>query len=283
MKLASAAAFFDKQVCYDACNPSSKFMAQLDLFDDSKRDGTTPVRRVLSVKPSVNLPTSGTVIVGNDTYIIGGRHDDLFNGAVIRSKYVMQVADGPATIYTLAQAAAGTGGTSTFAGRVWLKDLKEPEQSSGLFPYFNLYLPANSTCGPNNVMALAGKFYFVRTAFTSPGGFRACESSELLDDAIGTIAYTDRSGRTYNPATDTVAALAVVNCSAVVLRYEDSFLRNSAAAPKNEAGDVTLAVAKVLVSAPGPGDTWVKDGVTYRVKSVNDDGGTSWLLHSSRA
>lgn len=283
MKLLNAAKYFDRQVCFDPFAVTRTFKAQLDVFDDSKRDGATPVRRVLSAAPGVVMPTSGCVQVGTDVYVLGARHEDLFNGTPIRNSYVMQLADGLAEIKTLAQVAAGTAGVKTYAGRIWVKDLKEQDQSSGLFPYFDLFLASSVTVLDAAVVTLTGKLYIVRTRYNSPAGFLAIEASELLSTAVQSVVYNPKSGSAYNPATDNVTALASVTCNAVVLRYEDSYSRNSISAAKNQAGDVTLALPKVSVTAAVAGDTWAGSGVNFRVYTVNQDAaGTSWLLHSRR-
>jgi hypothetical protein len=49
MRLSTAARFFDRTLFKDAFVPTTTFRGQFDLYDDSKRDGVTVARRVLSV------------------------------------------------------------------------------------------------------------------------------------------------------------------------------------------------------------------------------------------
>lgn len=283
MRLTDAAAYFDQQVCTDAFTPFGTFKAQLDLFDDSKRDGTTGARRILSVASDVVVPASGAIILGGHTFILGGDHEDVFAGSVIRRKYTMQEVE-TASIKTLAQAAAGLAGTATFASKIWVKDIKEVDQTSRMFPYFNVFLPSSTPAARRSVVMLGTLFYMVRATFESAGGFTTAECNELTDTQPQTVAYVDRSGQVYDPATDKVGALTTVNALALVIRFEDYYERLSTEAPKNQPGDVCLAIAKSLVTAPGTGDEWTSAaGVLYRVQAVSDDGGTSWLLHSRRA
>lgn len=283
MRLIDAASYFDQQVCTDAFTPFSTFKAQLDLFDDSKRDGTTGARRILSVASSVVVPVSGAIVLANHTFIIGGDHEDVFAGAVIRRKYAIQQAQ-TANIKTLAQAASGAAGTPTFASKIWVKDLREVDQTSRMFPFFDVFLPSSTPAARSRVVLMGSLFYLVRATFESAGGFTTAECNELTDTQPQTVAYVDRSGQAYDPVTDRTTALATVTGLALVMRFEDYYERLSTESLKNQPGDVCLAIAKTLVTAPGVGDEWTSAAsVLYRVQAVSDDGSTSWLLHSRRA
>lgn len=283
MRLSDAAAYFDNQVCADAFNPLVTFKAQLDLFDDSKRDGTTGARRIITVADSVVMPASGAITVGNQTFLVGGDHEDVFFGSVVRRSLALQRGEA-ANIKTLAEAAAGTTGLATFASKIWVKDNKEVDQTSRMFPFFDIFLPSSTPGARNRVILLGGLFHLVRTIFKSAGGFTTAECNELTDTQPQTITYVDRSGQAYNAATDQTTALTAVVALALVMRFEDFYERLSSEAPKNLPGDLCLAIAKSLVAAPGTGDMWTSAaGVNYRVQTVSDDGSTSWLLHSRRA
>lgn len=283
MRLLDAAKYFDKQICYDAFDATVSFRAQLDLFDDAKRDGTTGVRRVLSVASQVVVPTSGAITLANHTFILGADHEDVFDNAVIRRKYAIQQVK-PANIKTLAQAAAGSTGTATFASKIWVKDLREVDETSRMFPYFNVFLPSSTPATRASVVLLDGLFYLVRAIFESAGGFTTAECNELTGTQPQTISYVDRSGQVYDPATDSTGALTTVSALSLVMRFEDYYERLSTESPKNQSGDMCLAIAKSLVATPGVGDEWTSAlGVMYRVQAVSDDGSTSWLLHSRRA
>ena len=281
MKLSRAANYFDQQVCEDATDSSSTFKAQLDLFDDSKRDGTTVVRRVLSVKPGTVLPASGTLKIAGRYYIVGGSHDDLFNNSAIRTKYIVQQGD-PVKLKTLAQLAAGSAGTATYADKIWVKDMKEPDESSRLFPFFNVFVPAPLVISLFQVIVSGADILFVRSVYESAGGFKTLETNILDAASVAAVAYVPYSGA-YDPVTDKYTTAATINTSAVVLRYEDFFLRVYASAERMQPGDMCLAVAKSAVATPAAGDLWTANSITYRVLSVLDDASTSWLLHSRRA
>ena len=71
MRLADAASYFDRVVCADAFTPFEEFKGQFDLFDDSKRDGVTVDRRVLSCSSAVTVPTRRVVLAMGEYWIVG--------------------------------------------------------------------------------------------------------------------------------------------------------------------------------------------------------------------
>lgn len=285
MRLISAAAFFDKQLCSDAFGVASDFYAQLDLFDDNKRDGTTTVRRILSVADPVVMPASGAIILANHVYIVGNRadHEDVFANQVIRRGYAMQQSDGPASIKTIAQAAGGLAGVATFAAKVFVKELREEVQTSRMYPSWDIVVPIGTPVARNTVVVADGILYLCRESFITSGGFYNVQASQLSDTAPQTVSYTDRSGQGYDPATDTMTSTGAVSVPALAMRYEDYYLRLSSEAPKNLPGDLCLGVAKTSVPSAGVGDEWTSAaGVKYRVQAVADDNLGAWLLHSRR-
>lgn len=285
MKLINAARFFDKQDCYDAFDlEADPVKGQLDLFDDSKRDGSTGIRRVLSAAATVELPASGAVSIAGYIFIIGGEHPDTYNNEVIRRKYVIQQADGVANILTLAEACAGAAGIVTWSSKVWIKDLKEVEQSTGLYPFYNMVFPASTIPAPNQVIRLGGVLFLTRSVLTSAGGFSTAEANELVGVLPQSIVYIDRSGQTYVPATDVYTGLSPVTASGLLMRYEDHYNKLSSEAAKNLAGDMCLVMPKASVATANAGDEFTSaDGTAYRVLEVYNDDSGCWLLHSRRA
>lgn len=281
MKLSAAARYFDRQVFADPFDHDIWFKGQLDLFDDAKRDGTTGLRRVVSVAPGTVLPSTGVIETEGQVYLVGERHDDVFNGSAIRSKYVTQMAYS-AKLRTLKELAANSAGTTTYADPLWVKDLKEPDESSALYPFFNVFVPTALTVPISSVITVKSENYLVRTVFTSAGGFKECECNRLYSGAVATVSYTGKGGA-YDPVQDVYASSAPASVAAVVLRYEDFFNRRYESAKGMEPGDMTLAVAKTLVATPKVGDSWTLNSRKYNVLSILDDGSTSWLLHSRHA
>lgn len=282
MRLADAASFFDKVVCQDAYNGvAPTFLAQLDLFDDSKRDGVTVARRVLSVGPSITLPARGAFTAHGDVYILGGEHKDSFEGAVIRRKYICQKADGLGAIKTLEQAILAQAGTAAYGARVWVKDMKQVDQSSALTEFFNVFFSAAETLAIGNVVTLAGRSHLVRNAYTSEAGFALAEADELPPTAVQSITYTP-STSVYDAATDTYTGGSPVTCNALWHRFQTNFEYLRPAAAKFQPGDITVSVSKSNVASATAGDKFTMLGDTWRVEDVRDNGANVWMLHARR-
>lgn len=285
MKLSNAAKFFDKQSCYDAFDLSvDPVYGQLDLFDDSKRDGSTGLRRVFSVAADVILPASGAITIANHVFIVGGEHEDTWQNSVIRRKHVVQQAEGTAAILTLAEACAAAAGVATWASKVWIKDLKEVEQSTSLHPFYNIVFPVSVAPAKNQVVRLGGILYLTRTLYLSAGGFTTAECNELTGVQPQNITYTDKSGQAYNPVLDTYTGLAPVVAAGLLMRYEDHYVKLSSQAEKNLPGDMCLVMPRASLPSPAAGDEFTTaDGTAYRVVEAYNDDATAWLLHSRLA
>lgn len=277
MRLHAAATFFDKTVCADAYAPFDEFLGQFDLFDDSKRDGATVDRRILSVGPNVVLPARGTFTVDGETWIIGGQQSDKFRGSIIRRKYVVHRANGAALVQSAAQALT-TGGLSSFGAKLWVKDLKDLAVSSQLEGFFNLYLPAADPMPKaRDVITLAGRPHYVRNAYFSAAGFNVAEVDELEADAIVQVSHLTRA---YNPVSDTTSS-TTASRKMLRMRWQDNYALSSAGAPKMQAGDIRGVFAKSAGTVPVNSQVVLNDG-TWDILSVEDQG-DCWGAHLRKA
>lgn len=275
MRLQNAARFFDRMVCTDVYSPSVTFKGQLDVFDDSKRDGATVLRRILSTSPDTVLPVRLTISAEGDVWLIGAGHKDSFNGSALRAKYIIHRADGGATIQTVDQALS-TGGTPTYASRLWIKDLKEVDVSSSLFNMLNVYLAPNESVAVGNLITLAGRLHFVRNVYLGAAGLLIAESDELATTALSSVTYTPRGGA-YVPATDAVAPGSPITVTVLRTRFQDNYTYPNEATPKYVEGDIRVAVLQSAVT-PGIDDRVTFPDGDWRVLSIQNDGLT-WGLH----
>jgi hypothetical protein len=282
MRLAAAAKYFDKTVCADAYTPFTAFYGQLNLFDDSMRDGTTVVRRVLSVDDAVTIPARKTITIHGDTFIIGGDHEDSYGGSVIRRKYVVHRADGVANVRTINQALNVTSATNLFAARLWVKDLKELEISSRLGSFMNIYVASNETVAVGSVVYLSSRWHIVRNTFIGAAGFLVLEADELPADALTTCSYTRTGGGVYDPAAD-IKTGATSTVAVLTHRWQDDYVYLKMSADRFADGDIVAHISKTAITAAEAGDSFVLSSVTYRVVSVRDDGLGAWNLHCRRA
>lgn len=279
MRLAAAASRFDKVLCQDAYTPATQLYGQLDVFDDSRRDGVTVLRRVLSVAGGTAIPARRALTIHGEQWIVGTHESDSYKGEVIRDKFVLQRAHGACTIRTIDQALIGSGGVSAYGAKLWVKDMKEIEVSSKLSPFFHIYLSSYETVAVGSVISLLGREHIVRNTFLSAAGFLVAESDELVAGAIQAGTFYPRS---YAPATDAITDGAPVALQVLRLRFQDEYEYLQAAAPKMEAGDIRVMIRKNVTAAPPKAnDKLVLPDATWLVISVSDES-SGWGLHLRR-
>jgi hypothetical protein len=278
MRLAQVAKYFDKVLCQDAFNLSSYFYGQLDLYDDSRRDGATVVRRILSVANDVVIPARRVLLIHGDYWLVGMHEADSYRGEVIRDKHVLHHAQGPCTIATPAQALT-TGGVSSYGSKLWVKDMKELEVSSKLTSFYNIYLPSTEDVERGQVITLGGRVHLVRNTFVSAAGFRVAEGDELEEAAIVAGTFYPQ---VYAPATDSRTDGAGVALNVLRFRFQDNYAYTAESAEKFVSGDIRAMIAKGLTAAePAPTDRLALPDGSWSVVSVSDEG-TSWGLHLRR-
>jgi hypothetical protein len=282
MRLQNAARYFDQVVCADAYLPSAMFRAQLDLFDDSKRDGATVERRVLSVDPRETLPLRGAFMTAGDTFVMGAQHQDSYGNNPIRLKFVCHKADGLASLQTLEQAILGTAGIGAYAARLWVKDNKNVVATSVVDSFYNIFLSATESVAVASIVTLDGRVHIVRNTLIAASGFLLCEADELTSNAVSPVVYTDRSGQAYDSSADAVGSLSTVSCNTLWHRFQSGYEYLRASADKFEPGDITANFSKSNIPSPGAGDTFTLLGDTWRVHSVRDNGANVWMLHACR-
>jgi hypothetical protein len=279
MDLAAVASYFDRTICTDTFTWSEWFYGQLDLFDDSRRDGATVVRRILSVAPDVIMPARRVLTIHDEQWLVGTNEFDSFQGSVIRDKYVLHRADGECTVQTVAQALS-TGGTATYAGKVWIKDAKEPGQSSTFEGFFNLYLPPSESVEAGQILGLGGRLHLARNCFVSVAGFLAVEVDELPVDALVSGTFIPRA---YAPLTDLNTSGTPVTVNVLRLRWQNDYAYPTAAAEKFAEGDIKGLVRKAALAAPAkPNDLLTLPDGSWQVVAIADED-LCWGLHLRRA
>jgi len=281
MNLRDASRFFDKALCADAYNPSSTFYGQLDLYDDSKRDGVTVERRILSVSADVIIPLRRTIVIEGIVWLVGDRNIDTFMGNVIRNKYVIHQVQDLGMLRTPKQMLS-TGGLSTYTSVVWVKDSKEIETSSRLYSFMNAYFATGEPVTAGQILTLGIDNYRMRNVFKSAAGVVIGECSLIPSGSVELGDYTSTAGRVYNATTDTYSSLPTV-VSSLFERFQDSYIFESAAAPKYVNGDMLAIVQQSEVPSPQVGDSLVRTSGNWKVISFSDDLKGSWELQVRRA
>lgn len=282
MNLHSASNYFDKTACVDAYNPATKFLAQLDLFDDTKRDGLTVERRILSTSPSVNIPARRTIVAEGIAWVVGKKNVDTFLGKPIRHKYEIHRAEALGNVRTPKQKLT-TGGLPVYSSAVWVKDSKEVESSSRLYSFMNTYFAQGEAISAGDILSLGASDYRIRNVYMAASGIQVGEANVMPKDSLQPITYKSLSAQVYDPTTDSFGTGVVTVFNALWERFQDSFYYESAAAPKYENGDVLLVIQKTSVALPKAGDTLVLLGESWIVVSLQDDQRLCWELQVRRA
>lgn len=282
MKVANAATYFDRVQTFDAYDASLElFKGQFDLFDDSKRDGSTVTRRVLATGPDPTTPDRGVVSVANgDVYVLGKRHPDWFDGEIIREKFILFPVTELVQVGNEEQVLGATARTM-YGGRVWIKNLKETLTSSEKFPIYNIYTSLTETIAPNELMYVEGRWHRVMSVFESAAGFRAAESAELAADAVTTLTFTPRAGLgNYDPVTDAYTTSApVAAVPAIVERFQTFYEYEQEATPRAVSGDIRVSVLQADINTVVVGSTFVIGSDKYEVISAVLHG-TAWHIHA---
>lgn len=237
MKLAAAAAFFDRTPVTGADTPNLLFYGQLDPFDDSRRDAGSAYRRILSVKPGTAMPANASVKILGQVWLVGAREAD---GLAVthREKYVLQRADRKLSIYRLPGYLAGTPAAAAWANVDWLKDVKEIESDSRTPPQCTVTLPLGTDVRERDVVADAAGALLVLQVHNSAAGFTTAIALQL--DA-GSLATASIAPRTYAPGTGFVDGTAYTT-PALRVRWQSLFEYQSQADERFQEGDCSLAL-----------------------------------------
>lgn len=273
MRLLDAAKYFDRLVVADAYTPATTFKGQLSLFDDSMRDGTTVVRRVLSVDPAVTMPSRGVVCFSGRNWLVGQAAPDSYDGVDIRHRYVLHHAQTSAVVKTPGEALAASAGLTAYASRLWIKDLKEVEVSSDFLSLFGIYFSPSETINEGSLIQLDGRWHMIRSSLKTAAGFRVAVSEELPEPVLESAMF---GGRVYNPVTDAYSNTPL-SVQALRLRYQAHFRYKSEAAQKFDKGDMQVLVLKSVVTPKAGDQVTLSDGA-WNVESVVDEAPV-WSLH----
>jgi hypothetical protein len=279
MKLADAASYFDNQSYKDAYSGDHAFYGQLDLYDDARREGLTVSRRIISMKPGLTLPTRRAVTLGSDVWLLSASPStDYFQGAPIRTKAIAHRADGLGALKTVAQELANAAGTPAYGALVWVKGMKEVDESSDVDSEYVAYFPAGETIAAKSLVSLRGLWFFVRYTYLTTSGFLAAVVDQLDAPNFESVTYAKR---VYDPVADAHTS-TTATIKALRLRWQLKFEYLSPAVGKYAEGDDVVMVRASDVPAPTTGDLiTLSDGVR-RVDDIQADG-TLWHLKVRRA
>ena len=280
MRFPNVANYFDRTPIRDAYSRISLGHGQLDLFDDSKRDGVTVLRRVLSTKPSWNAPLRGVVDLAGASWMVGNAYPDQFYGAIVRKRYILHRSEGLCQFLTGNELlTAGAVGIRAHASKVWVKDTKDISTTSEQQSQYVVYAPMSEALSQGLYVRFPdGTLLLARNCFPTAAGFRALECSELEPTALTTIQMVVQRA-TYDPVTETYAAVAPAPIPAVVTRFLDDYEFRNEKMSDAFVGDLRVRVRAVDAPQVRAGDTIALNAVQFNVLSVDTRADNTLSLH----
>jgi len=279
MLLSDAAKSFDNQTFADAFTPATTFLGQFDAYQEMTRDGVSTQRRILSVAPTVSIPATKVISGVSGIFIVGNSHVDDFMGEEVRHKYIVHKATGLFAFGSTTQALANALSGSNYAGRLWLKDMKEVLVSSETYNLYNMYFSAAATTlARGQVLKYGTEYYRVRNVYESGAGFRVAEAAHILTGRVSTTYYQHNQENVgnYNSTTDTYTETAGVSLYTLQERWQDFYHNDNEAAGDFEPGDQVFSIRAADIAAPQQGDL-IGASKEFEVITARQDG-TSWNL-----
>ncbi len=263
MRLASVASFFDRTPCNDGYSGDFLFLAQMGLYDDTKRDSEVAERRIISTAADVDLPARGVVEMLDARYILGKSNPDVHDGEIIRLGHVAHEASTLATIRTLAQASLQEAGVQAWSAHAWVKNKAFTEQDSTLTPEFHLFFSNAETLRKNLVVEYQGISYIIRAKNLGAAGIQVTTAEEIEDpvfeEATVAAGYDPVAG-TFSTSTQPVKVMRV--------RWQALFKYGSSLSTPFGPDEEQFIIAKSSYGATVGARIVVSDG-TFKVKTVD--------------
>lgn len=273
MKLSSVAKHFDRLVATDAYNQAWQIRGQMDVFDDSRRDGMTIERRILSVAPEISMPPRSTLKADDLVWLAGDHHRDYFKGSAIRHKYVLHQATELVSVKTFAEAIGAAAGYQAWASRIWIKGSKEIEISSDITNVYDIYFAPNEPLAEGTVVFMDNRWHLIRTLYPSTAGLLVALADELPEPVVVSASF---GNNTYNPTTDTYTGTPTV-VTGMRLHWQSHFRYPTKGVSRYKSGDQVLMVRRADIT-PKDGDRVTINGDVYLIESKLDEG-LCWSLH----
>lgn len=236
MKLSDVVKRFNQTPFFDAYTGIKLGVAQLDVFNDSMRDGMTVQRRVLEVEPGAQQPSRGVVEFHNTAWLTGITQLDSFKGSVIRKKWVLHKAEELASIFSLKNLLSDLNPIQAYAALVWEKTNSEVEIGSSRHNQLSIYLARAEDVPTDSIIWINGVYYTVLSSYPTAAGHQAAVSEQIEPNPLETITT---KGDQWDPITETWTGGSTFKVFR--LRWQSDFQYYSQATPNFERGDLQAA------------------------------------------
>lgn len=239
MTLAAASAYFDRTQVFDAYSGAPLFLAQVDPYDDSKRDAMVAFRRILSVAPTIAMPAHRAVRIFGSVWIISGEPMPDGLEEVHRAKYVIQMCDGALGVGSISDFLAGAPRSTAFGFPSWVKDAKAEAESSDIANLFEVVFAHGTPVRERDVIWRAGRAFLALSVRQLASDFVAANALEL-EQALPQKAVLQ--ARQYSPALGEYELGPTVTSKALRVRWQSLFRYDAQMDERFQEGDFTLAL-----------------------------------------
>lgn len=237
MKFRDAIQRFNQTPFHDAYSGEELGYAQLDVFNDSMREGPTTQRRVLEVSVDQQPPTRRAVTFHDTTWLTGLEQLDAFRGEVVRKKWVLQKAEFKPTYYSLRELLEDGNGVDFYAAKIWEKTNAQVEISSAKFNQLVIYSGITEDIQRDYIIKEGNTYYTVMSVYEGATGHLASIVEQLDPDPLETVSI---GNRVWDPITETYIEEGGES-KILRLRWQSDFQYHSLNTPTFERGDLQVA------------------------------------------
>lgn len=276
MRLKDVSRRFDKTPCRDAYSGAVLFNGQMAPWMEVLRDAVTYERRVLSVRPGINMPTRRALQAAGSNWIVGSKNIDLWLGEEIRHGYTLQEASVLARLLTLEEALAGATGTQAYCGRAWIKDEAFTQQSSAVVAQFEVFMGVNESAPSGSLIDFGGDLLVVHSSHTTEAQMLRATCESLGTAASSTASVTHG---VWNPVTEQLSGSAVT-IPVIRMRWQSLYAYGSPSAPRMEADDQQMVMSATSVPKPVGAVVQFSDSSRWSVRSATRYG-SAWLCRAT--
>ena len=246
MKLKSAARYFDTDTVTDGYTGALLFKAQFSSYESAAPDGSFQRRRVVSVAPGIAPASRRVVVVQGMRWIMGELVTDAFKDKPIRQTSAAKEATDLFTLLTPAQAALKNTGTLIYGHKQYLKDTVNSVTDSNYDPQYEIFFGITENLKAGHFLKSAQQYLHIRSLQYANEGYWVAVSDELATNPATDAEVTATFAGVYDPVTETHAA--GVTTTGIMLDMYKLYNFNTEADPRNQAGDMSLIVAKSAVT-----------------------------------
>lgn len=264
MKLKNAAKYFDTDSVYDAYSGDYLFKAQFSTFEGANPDGSFHRRRTVSVAPEVVAAPRRVVTVQGTTWIMGELIAEGFKDKLIRKSSSAKEVTSLYDLLTPGQAALRepTGIKQLYGHANYLKDTVNSLTDSAYDPQYEVTFAFPEVIQAGNFLRSLEHFLHIRTVQFANEGYWIATADEIA------AAPTQNScevavvlAGTFNPITESYGV--GTSTTGILLDMYKLYNFNTQADPRNQAGDMSLLVAKTAIT-PLAGQTLEVAGEEWR-------------------